>query len=300
MKIIAGSSNPDLASAVAKLCNTELARVQLSEFPNGESRVVVTETSIGKEAVVLQSLSSPVDRHIVELALLSDAVTRMGVTELTVVVPWLGYAKQDKVFKPGEPLSVKVVAQLLQVAKYSRVITFDLHNQAIVGFFEIPVVELSARPLFLQHFRDSLDLPHTVVVAPDAGAVKSSTEFARELGVQTVYMDKKRDLVTGKVEVVGISGRVKNKHVLLVDDNIVTGSTLLTTSEVLRKEGAMSVRVGVTHHMWVPGVQEKIEKSGIDEIVVTDTVDSSEKLKVKSEKLKVLSVAGIIAEELSR
>ena len=310
MKIYSGSSNPDLASKLASELGIELGEVELSKFPNGEKRVVIKDKKVGKQAILLQSLSMPADEMIVEMALLSDALTRMGVTELIGVVPWLGYAKQDKVFQTGEPLSVKVVARLLQVAKLSKLVTFDLHNRAIVGFFEIPVIELSAKSKFVQYFGEKLDRENTIVVAPDAGAVKNSTEFANDLGVQVVYMDKKRDLVTGEVEVRGISGSVEGKRIIIIDDNLVTGSTLIETAKELWRAGAKSVRVGVTHHTYVPGTQEKIDKCiEIDELVVTDTIQgpsisvssvdsvSSVGKKVRR-KLKILSVAKLLAEEL--
>lgn len=302
MKLFAGSSNPKLAGKIARELGADLAKVELSKFPNGEKRVVVKEERVGKRAILVQSLSYPPDEMLVETALLADALKRMGVEELVGVVPWLGYAKQDKVFQPGEPLSVKVVARLLQVAGFSKVVTLELHNPSIVGFFEIPLVELSARPLFVEYFGKSLERENSIVVAPDAGAVKASTSFANTLGVQVVYMDKKRDLDSGKVEVVGMSGEVEGKEALIVDDNLVTGSTLLETGRVLKQAGATRVRVGVTHHLDVPGVQDKIEKSKeIDELVVTDTVmrqHAGTLARQREKKLKVLSVARMIAAEL--
>jgi len=294
--IFAGSSNLPLAKELAHETKMELGRVELTAFPNGERRVIVREEKIGTKAVVVQSLSFPPDEMIVELALLSDALKRMGVVELVGVVPWLGYAKQDKVFRPGEPLSVKVVAKLLQVAGFSRVITIDLHNPSVVGFFDIPVTELSAKPLFVDYFGKSVDKEKTLVVAPDAGAVKASTEFANELGVQVVYLDKKRDLVTGEVKVMGMTGEVKGKEILIMDDNVVTGSTLIKTAKVLKDAGASLVRIGVTHHMYVPGTQKKIEACReIDELVVTNTVCRPESDKGE---VRILSVAKLLAEAL--
>jgi len=295
MKIFTGSSNPKLAGELARVMGVKLGKVELSQFPNGEKRVIVREERIDREAIVIQSLVTPVDEMIVELALLTDALVRMGVHELTAVVPWLGYAKQDKVFQPGEPLSIKVVAKLLQVSKFARLVTFDLHNSSVVGFFEIPVVELSARPMFLEYFRAKIRRNETVVVAPDAGAVKASTKFAKELGVQVVYMDKERSLIDGKVKVKGISGEVEGKEVIIVDDNVVTGSTLIETARELVKRGAKGIRVGVTHHMYVPGVQIRLEKcKAIKEVVVTDTVMPKE----RGGKLKILSVAEILRDAL--
>lgn len=297
MKIYSGLSNVLLAKKLAREMRVELGRVELTKFPNGEKRVIIKDKKVGKKAILLQSLSVPVDEAIVEMALMADALTRMGVTELIGVVPWLGYAKQDKVFQTGEPLSVKVVAKLLQVSKLSKLITFDLHNRAIVGFFEIPVIELTAKSIFLKYFEKKFDRENTIVVAPDAGAVKSSTQFANELGVQVVYMDKKRDLSTGKVEIKGMSGNVDGMEVVIIDDNIVTGSTLIETANALRKAGAKLIRIGATHHMYVPGAQEKIEEcEAIDELVVTDTIMNP--TGKEYQKLKIISVAKLLAKEL--
>lgn len=297
MQVFAGSSNPGLAKRIAELMNAKLGRIEISQFANGETRVWVKEDKVEKQVVVVQSLSSPTNEHLVELCLIVDALHRAGASEITAVIPWMGYSKQDKVFRPGEPLSGKVVAQILQSVKIDKMITIDLHNRATLGFFDIPIVELSAKPLLQEYFAGFTGL----VVAPDAGAVKASTEFASTLGVSVVYVDKRRDLVSGEVEVVGMSGSVEGKDVLMVDDNVFTGATLLETAKELKKAGAKSIRVGLTHHLYVSGVQEKIEESEIEEIVVTDTVAQSAtnpKHETRNTKLKVLSVAKMIVDEL--
>src|SRR5690242_7076067 len=153
MQVFSGNSNQDLAKKLSKLLRVSLAQVESSKFANGEARVVIQEKKSNGEAVLLQSLSMPVDEHVVEFCLLADAINRQGTSNLIGVVPWLGYSKQDKVFTSGEPLSSKVIAQILQTTKMKKLITFDLHNRAILGFFDIPVVELSAKPLFLEYFR---------------------------------------------------------------------------------------------------------------------------------------------------
>lgn len=309
MHVFSGSSNPDLAKKMAKLMGAPLGKVESSQFENGERRIRAEARSQKLEsskAVIVQSLSMPVDEHLIEFCLLADALSREGYTNLIGVIPWLGYSKQDKVFMSGEPLSAKVIAQIIQTTKIKKLITFDLHNRAITGFFDIPVVELSAKSLFLEYFRNKLEARHQnlessnyVVVAPDEGAVKSSAYFARELDVPIAYMDKRRDLKTGKVEVVGMSGDVKGKSVIIVDDMIVTGSTMMETAKYLKKQGAKSVSVAATHHLYVPGAQEKLEGSAIDEVVVSDTVRVDAKTqKMVSSKLKILSIAGQIVDEL--
>jgi ribose-phosphate pyrophosphokinase len=236
MQIFSGSSNTDLAKKIAKILGTKLGGVESSQFENGERRVRIIPGDKGAVTLV-QSLSNPVDEHLVEFCLLSDALSRAGYTNITGVVPWLGYSKQDKVFRPGEPLSAKVIAQIIQTTKIKKLITFDLHNRAITGFFDIPVVELSAKPTFLEYFEEKVKseklkgISEFVVVAPDEGAVKSSAYFARELNIPIAYMDKRRDLNTGKVEVVSMSGEVKGKRVIIVDDMIVTGSTMMESAK---------------------------------------------------------------------
>ena len=306
MQIFSGSSNKGLAKKISKIGKYGLGSVESTVFENGERRVRVGDGSKhqgNSKAVLVQSLSVPVDEHLIEFCLLSDALSREGYINLVGVIPWMGYSKQDKVFLPGESLAAKVVAQLIQTTKIKKLITFDLHNRAITGFFDIPVVELSAKPIFLEYFREKINQPgEWVVVAPDEGAVKSSAYFARELDVPIAYIDKRRDLKTGKVEVVAMSGEVKGKSVIIVDDMIVTGSTMMETAKYLKNKGAKSVSVAATHHLYVAGVQQKLEKSEIDEVVVTDTVAQSAtnpKSKILNPKLKILSVGKLIVDELS-
>lgn len=299
MQIFSGSSNRDLAEKIAESMGLQLGVIEITEFAGGETRVWVKEQKIEKEVIVVQSLSYPTNDYLIEFCLICDALRRGGATDITAVIPWMGYSKQDKVFRPGEPLSAKVIAQIIQVGHLSKIITFDLHNKATLGFFDTPVIDLSAKPLFFEYFKKSVE-DSTVVVAPDAGAVKASTAFAMELGVPVVYMDKKRDLVTGEVTVVGMSRSVEGSDVIIVDDNVFTGSTLLETAKELKKSGAKTIRVGLTHHLYVPGVQEKIEESEIDEIVVTDTISrtKNENIEYRGDKLKVLSVAQMVVDEL--
>ncbi|MBP9702504.1 ribose-phosphate pyrophosphokinase [Candidatus Woesebacteria bacterium] len=293
-----GSSNKDLVKQIGEL-GIGIGDVNISKFANDEKRVSVGNGS--GAAAILQSFSKPVDEHIIEFCLLADALTRAGYSELMGVVPWLGYSKQDKVFLPGEALSAKVIAQIIQTTKIKKLITFDLHNRAITGFFDIPVVELSAKPLFKDYYEKKIggSKGKYVVVAPDEGAVKASAAIARELGVSIAYMDKRRDLKTGEVSVVGMSGEVVGKNVIIIDDMIVTGSTMMESAEYLKKMGAVSVSVAATHHLYLDGVQDKLEESEIDEVVVSDTVINS-KSEIRNMKLKVLSVASLIVDEIEQ
>ena len=293
MMIFSGLSNQGLAKKIAREFGVKLGGIEITRFSNDEARVWVKEDKVGKKTIVVQSLSQPTDHNLVEFCLLCDALKRMGVKEITAVIPWMGYSKQDKVFRPGEPLSVKVIAKMLQVVPLDKIITFDLHNLSILGFFEVPVVNLSAKDLFLDYFKTQVS-EKTLVVAPDAGAVKASTSFADSLGVGVAYIDKVRDLKTGKVSIKGISRGVKGAEVIMVDDMIATGGTLVRTAEFLKSKGVGSVKVGATHHLYVEGAQGKLDKSGIDEVVVTDTIEPRE----KSKKLKILSVVEMISKEI--
>jgi len=293
MYIFSGSVSKQLAESLARELSWELGTVEKKRFKNDEMRIYIPTKHIGESAVVVQSLVSPVEENLVEFCFMCDALRRLGVTKITGIIPWLGYSKQDKVFRPGEALSVKVIAKMLQVVPLEHLYTFDLHNLAILGFFDVPVTNISARNLFLDYFRKQ-EKGETVIVAPDAGAVKSSTSFAGELGRPVVYVDKKRDLATGEVTIAGMSGSVKGKNIIIVDDMIVTGSTLVEVASYLKTQGAATISVVATHHLYVAGSQEAIEKSGIDTVIVTDTVTP----KIKSSHLVVLSVAPLLAQEL--
>ncbi|MCL4360472.1 ribose-phosphate pyrophosphokinase [Patescibacteria group bacterium] len=295
MYIFGGSASKVLAKKIATHSKDKLGDVEVTVFANGEMRVWVKTKNVGHSAIIVQSLSIPVNGHIVEFCLLADALYRLGVHEITAVVPWLGYSKQDKVFRKGESLSIKVIANLMQTTPLSRLLTFDLHNLAILGFFDIPVVNLSARPLFVKHFKPTLS-PKTIVVAPDAGAIKNSTEFAGELDVPVAYIDKHRDRTTGAVTVHGISRPVDGTDIIILDDMIVTGATLMETAKYLKHRGAGSIAVAATHYLSVPGVAASLEKSDIDAIVITDTIALPDE--DRTEKFQVLSVAPVLAGEL--
>lgn len=291
MKVFSGSSNPQLAEKVAKKLGVRMGEVELSRFSNDEARVWIKEKQVPKKVVLLQSLSQPTDHNLVEYVLMVDALKRMGVREIIAVIPWFGYSKQDKVFRKGEPLSAQVMAEIVQTGEVKKIITFDLHSKEIERFFKVPLINLSAKSILIDEFRK---IKNAVVAAPDLGAKKPSANVARELGFELVVIEKKRDLNTGMVEVMKMKGEVKNKQVLIFDDMIATGSTVLETTKLLFKKGAKSVQVAVVHHLYVNGAQKAIDKSKIKRLVVTDTINPFE----KSKKLKVLSVAGLIAEEI--
>ena len=206
----------------------------------------------------------------------------------------MGYSKQDKVFRQGEPLSMEVVAQILDTAGFEKIITLDLHNLNCVEFFKTLVINLSARNLLAKYFKKEAD-ENTVVVAPDVGAIKLVEKLAKKLGVKAAYIDKQRDLETGKITIKKIDQSVMDKNIVIIDDMLATGDTLVETVKFLKKQGVQLIKVGVTHHLYVKGAQKKIDKSLIDGLIVTNTIEQ----KRKSRKLKVISVAELIAREIN-
>ncbi|HUV46717.1 MAG TPA: ribose-phosphate pyrophosphokinase [Candidatus Bathyarchaeia archaeon] len=297
MKIFSGSSNPKLAEKIAKFLNLKMGKLELSRFSNGECRVWIKDNMLNNSAIVVQSFSYPPDQHLVEFCLIVDALKRQGVKRIISVIPWLGYCIQDKVFRPGEPLSSKVVANLLHSVKINRIITLDLHNQVIEGFFDIPFTELFATYTLVDYFK-SHGLMIDTVISPDVGALKKSTRFSESFNVPLVVVSKKRDIKTGQVSITGISQKVKGKRILIVDDFISTGGTLIQTAQFLEHEGVEKIYACLTHHFYIPGVQEKIEKSALDMLYITDSIQAPTKLKYK--KLKVVSVAGLIGEAITK
>jgi len=295
MKIFAGSSNPKLAKKIAKQLGIKLGRIELSRFANGEARVRIREKIIKEKAVIVQSFSYPPDEHLIEFFLIADALKRLGAKKIIAVIPWLGYCVQDKVFLPGEPLSAKVIAQIIQSLKIDRLITLDLHNETITGFFDLVFNHLSALPVFINFFKQK-QLRINLVISPDAGGIKRAAKLAKGLNLAMTVINKERDLITGKVSILGFNSNLKAKRVLIVDDFISTGGTLIKISHFLKKAGVKKIYAATIHHFYIKGVQEKIDKSPIDKIFVSDTINSP--LKLNSKKLKIISVSNLLAKEL--
>ncbi len=296
MTIFSGSSNKPLAEHLAVAADVEFGRIELSRFTNKETKVYI-ESSCPKSAVIVQSFSNPSDRHIIEFCLIADALKRMGCSDISALVPYLGYSKQDKVFRPGEPLSVKVIANIMQVTAIKKVITCDLHNPAIMGFFDIPLQNVKALPLFVDYFANKIGDESSFVISPDAGAVKASTEFAGALGVPIAYINKKRNLDTGEVSIVDIDRDVSNANVIIVDDMIASGSTMLSIAAFLKTKNVKSITVGATHHLYLDGVQENLDKSSIDSVVVTNSIQKP--AAVKSDKLTIIHLESLLASSIN-
>lgn len=292
MKLIAGSSNAPLAQHLAQELGIEMLDVEHGFFANGEKRVWIKDPVHGENVVLVQSFSHPTDEHIIETLLLIDALERAGVRHVNVVIPWLGYSFQDKVFREGEPIAAKVVADLISHAHVKRVFLLDLHNTSIPGFFSVPTQHVSALPLFAQHLEKTVPLSEAVVVSPDFGGLKRSRLFAEKLRLDLAHVDKHRDLQTGQVTTVSLQGNVQGKIAFLMDDAILTGGTAVEVAKLLKQNGAREVHFLATHGIFADSALEKLADSDLDSVVITDSVAHQS----LPPKINVLKVAPLFAD----
>lgn len=295
MQLFSGSSNQNLTDKIADSGGIERGEVHSSKFSNNECRIQI-KSDIKEQVGIVQSFSNPVDHHIIEFCLIADALKRGGATQISAVIPWLGYSKQDKVFRTGEPLSVKVIANIIQTTPIKKIITLDLHNPAIMGFFDTPLQNIRALPLFVNYFQEKYSKENCLIVSPDAGAVKSSAEFANQLGVSIAYVNKKRDLDTGEVIVEDIDRDISGKNIIILDDMIATGSTMLSVAQFLKVKGALSVTIAATHHLYLDGVQQKLQDSLVDQVVVTNSIQIPKN--TPQSKLDIIDISRLIAQNL--
>ncbi len=293
--LFSGSSNQPLAEEVAKLLHVKLGKVDLTRFADGEVRPWIQEDVRDQTVFVLQSLSYPMDEHIMELTLMGDAIRRSAPKTMIAIIPYLGYARQDRQHRVGEPVSARVIAKILEVSKFKEVITVDLHNDAIVGFFQIPVTHISALPLLAKELK-TMKLDGAVVVSPDVGRVKSARNLAYVLDVPLVVMEKKRALdkhdVSEAYEIIGEVG----KTVIVMDDMISTGGTIVSSAQSLRHAGAQRVIVCATHGVLAGTARQKLDAAPIDHILLTDTIAISKEKQLT--KLIQVSVAPLIADAI--
>lgn len=295
--LFSGSSNQPLAQAVAKLLGITLGNVELTRFADGEIRPWVQEDVRGKTVFVLESLSYPMDEHIMEISLLGDAIRRSAPSNIVAVIPYMGYARQDKQHRIGEPVSARVIARFLEVSKYREVIMMDLHNDAIVGFFQIPVVHLSALSRLAEELKKQ-DIGNAVVISPDVGGVKRARNLAYLLDLPMVVMEKKRFLDRqDKTEAMQIIGNVKGKTAIVVDDVVSTGGTTAHSARALKDAGAAKVIVAVTHAVFAGDAVKNLKFAPIDEIIIADTIALPEKKKLPN--MTIVSVAPLIADAIA-
>jgi ribose-phosphate pyrophosphokinase len=297
LMLFAGRSNPDLANAIARRLDVELGGVELKTFANGETYCRYVESIRGADVFLVQTGCEPVDRNLIELLIMIDAAKLASAKRITAVIPWFPYSRQDKKTLPREPISAKLVAEMLQTAGADRVLTMDLHSGQIQGFFRIPVDHMRALPLFVQDFRDrGLFGEKVVSVSPDAGRAKVAAKFGDMLETPGFAIMNKTRPAHDIAAVSTVIGDVRGKVAIMSDDMIITGGTLIEGARALREAGATDVYACATHGLFPGDALERLAESQLKEIIVTDTVPVD--IVRAPDKLRVLTVSGILAETI--
>ncbi len=295
-KIFTGNSNRPLAEDICASIGAPLGEATVTSFPDGESFVKINENIRGQDVFIVQSTCTPTNHHLMELLIMIDAARRASANRITAVMPFYGYARQDRKDQPRVPITAKLVANLLVAAGANRILTMDLHSQQIQGFFDIPVDHLFASPVFFDHV-EKIDMKsdNMVVVSPDVGGMKMAAAYASLMGAQLGMVWKKRTSAT-TVESVNIVGDVKGRNVLLVDDITETAGTLMNAAKLMREHGALSVRAAVSHALLSPMAYDRLKLGHIDELITTNSIP----VDPRGLPITVLSVASLLGEAIMR
>ena len=298
LKLFAGNSNPPLAEEISRYLKVPLGKAIVETFSDGESKVEIKENVRGADVFVLQSTSAPGNNNLMELLLMLDAFKRASAKRITAVVPYYGYARQDRKVIPRVPISAKLVADLITTAGASRLLTMDLHSGQIQGFFDIPVDNLYATPVLLQHLKKRLNHNEVTIVSPDAGGVERARAIAARLDASLAIIDKRR-VGPNVVAEMNIIGEVKDQIAILLDDMIDTAGTLTMAADALKNEGAKRILGCCTHAVLSGPAIERIQECSLEELIVTNTIPLGPEAK-GCNKIKVLSVAHLIGEAIRR
>jgi ribose-phosphate pyrophosphokinase len=299
MKLFSGRSNPDLSRQIGDYLGMRLGSVTIENFPDGELHIKLEEDVRGRDVFFLQSTCPPVNENLMELLIFIDAARRASAQRITAVLPYFGYARQDRKDEGRTPITAKLVANLITTAGAHRVLALDLHAGQVQGFFDLPVDNLFAEPILSRHYAQ-LELPNLVLLSPDVGNAKRARQYARRLGGELAIIDKKR--TSGSTTTMSrIIGEVKGKTVLMVDDMISTAGTICSAAQQAREEGAATILVGATHGVLCGPAIERLRGAPIDRITVTNTIPlPAATLAALGDKLEVLSVAELIGEAIHR
>jgi ribose-phosphate pyrophosphokinase len=298
MKIFAGNSNRVLAEAVAKYLNIPLGKASVRRFADQEIFVEVQENVRGEDVFVLQSTSYPANDHLMELLIMIDAMRRSSARRITAVLPYFGYARQDRKPGPRTPISAKLVANLITEAGANRVLTLDLHAGQIQGFFDIPTDNLYSVPVMARDIKGKYDVSNVIVVSPDVGGVVRARSLGKRLDAQLAIVDKRRERA-GESEVMNVIGDVRGKDCLLIDDIVDSGGTLCNAAEALLKNGAVSVTAYITHGVLSGGAVARIGASKLKELVITDSIQPTQAVE-SAHNIRILPIAELIGEAISR
>jgi ribose-phosphate pyrophosphokinase len=298
MKLVAGNSNRPLAEAIAAYLGVPLTRCSVRRFADMEIFVEVLENVRGEDAFIIQSTSFPANDHLMELLILIDALRRASARRVTAVIPYFGYARQDRKPGPRTPISAKLVANLIERAGAARVLTLDLHAGQIQGFFDIPTDNLFAAPAMVRDIKERYELGNLMVVSPDVGGVVRARSLAKRIGAPLAIVDKRREQ-PGESEVMNIIGDVKGKCCIMVDDIVDSGGTLCNAADALLAQGAEAVLAYITHGVLSGGAVARISASRIKELVITDSIQATEAIRV-ARNVRVLTISSLIGEAIRR
>ena len=298
MKLLTGNSNKDLSQKISKFLKTKLVHSSIKKFADGEIYIEINENIRGNSIFLIQSISSPANDNLMELLLCVDALKRSSAKNITAVIPYFGYARQDRKVAPRTSISAKLVSNLITKAGADRVVTVDLHAGQIQGFFDIPVDNLFATPIFSRHIKKNIKGKNLICVSPDVGGVERTRALARKLDLSIAIIDKRRP-TPGKSQVMNVVGNVNNKTCIIVDDIIDSGGTIVNAAKALIDRGAKEVHVYITHGVLSGESVNKIKNSQIKNLVITDTIDNSNKLK-KAKNIEILSICNLLGEAIKR
>jgi ribose-phosphate pyrophosphokinase len=298
IKLVAGNSNPELAKSIAKYLNIPLAQAVVRRFADMEIFVEIQENVRGSDVFVLQSTSFPANDHLMELLIIMDALRRSSARRITAVVPYFGYARQDRKPGPRTPISAKLVANLITRAGADRVMTLDLHAGQIQGFFDIPVDNLFASPVMVRDIKDCYRLDNLMVVSPDVGGVVRARGLAKRINAPLAIIDKRRERA-GESEVMNVIGEVQGRTCILVDDIVDSGGTLVNAADALLAQGAEAVTAYITHGVLSGGAVARVSASKLKELVITDSIQPTDAVR-KAGNIRVLPIDTLIGEAIGR
>ena len=293
-KLFSGSANPEFAEKTSQYLNATVGQASLKRFSDGEISVQITESVRGRDVFIVQPTSAPANDSLMELLIMVDALKRSSANHITAVIPYFGYARQDRKAAPRVPITAKLVADMLEKAGVQRIITIDLHAAQIQGFFNIPVDNLFGSIMFVNYIK-SKKLANPIIASPDIGGVARARSYASKMGLDLVIVDKRREKAN-ESEVMNIIGDVEGKDVILVDDMVDTAGTLVKAAEVLKKKGATSVMACCTHGVLSGPAYDRLSSGSLDELVISDTIP----LKRDHEKITVLTASAMMGEAIRR
>ena len=298
MKVLAGTSNSKLCKDIARQLKLKLVNSNIKRFADGEVYVEINENIRGNSIFVVQSTSNPANDNLMELLICIDALRRSSAKNITAVIPYFGYARQDRKVVPRTAISAKLVSNLITNAGTNRILSVDLHAGQIQGFFDIPVDNLFATPIFARHIKKNIKNSNLVCVAPDVGGVERSRSLGRKINASIAIVDKRRP-EPGKSEVMNIVGSVEGKTCIIVDDIIDSGGTIVNAAKALIEKKAKEIYVYITHGVLSGEAIKKIKNSKIKKLVITDTIDNKDKIK-KASNIEVLTISNLMGEAIKR